>query len=34
MREGVPVDEKRGREENESCKGVGVDNKDEVVHSS
>ena len=22
MREGVPVDEKRGREENESCKGV------------
>ena len=29
-----PVDEERGREEDQSGKSIGVDNKDEVAHSS
>jgi len=34
MEEKVPVEEESEREENEGGKGVGVDNKDEMVHSS
>lgn len=30
----VPVDEERGREENQRGKSIGIDNEDEVAHSS